>query len=190
MTHDLFRVLVVCTGNIGRSPMMERLLRRDLTAAGLGDLVDVSGAGTWASEGHPMEPFAAQALRERDVDPTGFAARLLQAPLVAGADLIVTATVEHRGDVVSLVPSAVRRTFTLLELARVVDRLPPAPGPTPVDPVSRMRDAVAWAAQNRGPTASDDDLADPLGAPLTTYRERADQIEAACVGVVSLLRGT
>lgn len=186
-----FGVLVVCTGNIGRSPMMERLLRRDLAAAGLDRLVDVSGAGTWAQDGEPMEPYAEQTLRERGIDADAFAARRLQAPLVTGAGLVVTATREHRAAVVQLVPAAVRRTFTLLELARIVDRLPPLQVARDADPLTRMREAVGWAAQNRVPPMheSADDLDDPLGAPLATYRERADEIQVACSQVVTLLRG-
>lgn len=190
MSAGTFDVLVVCTGNIGRSPMMERLLRRDLRTAGLDPLVDVTGAGTWAREGEPMEAYAEQTLRERGVDADAFAARRLQPPLVTGADLVLTATREHRSTVVQLVPAAVRRTFTLLELARIVDQLSVPPVAGGVDPVTRMRAAVGWAAQNRVPPEheAEDDLADPLGAPLTTYRERADQIQAACSRVVTLLR--
>lgn len=186
-----FGVLAVCTGNIGRSPMMERLLRHGLAAAGLDQLVDVSGAGTWAQDGEPMEPYAEQTLRERGIDADAFAARRLQAPLVTGAGLVVTATREHRSAVVQLVPAAVRRTFTLLELARIVDRLPPLPAVRDADPLIRMREAVGWAAQNRVPPTheSADDLDDPLGAPLRTYRERADEIQGACSRVVTLLRG-
>jgi protein-tyrosine phosphatase len=191
MSAGRFGVLVVCTGNIGRSPMMERLLRRELATAGLDELVDVSGAGTWARDGDPMEPHAEQTLRERGVEVDAFAARRLQIPLITGADLVLTATRDHRSAVVQLVPAAVRRAFTLLELARVVDQLPPAPVAGGVDRLTRMRDAVAWAAQNRVPSTSElgDDLADPLGSALATYRQRADQIEVACSRVVTLLGG-
>lgn len=186
-----FDILVVCTGNIGRSPMMERLLRHDLATAGLDQLVGVSGAGTWARDGEPMEPYAEQTLRERGIDADAFAARRLQSSLVTGAGLVLTATREHRSAVVQLVPAAVRRTFTLLELARVVDQLPPPLGAGDADPLTRMRDAVGWAAQNRVPSTHEfgDDLTDPLGAPLAIYRERADQIQVACTRVVTLLRG-
>lgn len=191
MSGGTFDVLVVCTGNIGRSPMMERMLRRDLTTAGLNHLVDVTGAGTWARDGESMEPYAEQALRERGVDADAFVARRLQPAQVTGADLVLTATREHRSAVVQLVPAAVRRTFTLLELARIADQLPSPPGAGGVDPLTRMRAAVDWAARNRVPSTREagDDLADPLGAPLATYRERADQIQTACSRVVTLLRG-
>lgn len=193
MSDEAFAVLTVCTGNIGRSPMMERLLRHHASAAPLDAPLQVASAGTWGLEGEPMEPEAAQALRERGVDAAGFTARRLHEPLIAAADLVLTATREHRSAVVQLVPGAVRRTFTLLELARVLDRLPPRSPAHHTPPLDRMRDAVAWAAQNRshaGGALGADDLEDPLGAPLEVYRERAQQIDAAVPRVLTLLRGT
>ncbi len=43
-----FRVLMVCMGNICRSPTAEGVLRQKLQAAGLADLVEVDSAGTHA----------------------------------------------------------------------------------------------------------------------------------------------
>ena len=40
------QVLMVCTGNLCRSPMAEAVLRRKLAAAGLDDVVAVDSAGT------------------------------------------------------------------------------------------------------------------------------------------------
>ena len=39
-------ILVVCTGNICRSPTAEAVLRKKLVEAGLGDKVRVDSAGT------------------------------------------------------------------------------------------------------------------------------------------------
>ena len=55
MTRELFSILAVCTGNVCRSPAVERLL-----ASKLGPTVRVSSAGTHALVGHPIsEPMAA-----------------------------------------------------------------------------------------------------------------------------------
>ena len=51
MTDPPFRILTVCTGNICRSPVAERLLQ-----AGLGDAVAVSSAGVRAVVGDPIHP--------------------------------------------------------------------------------------------------------------------------------------
>lgn len=52
-----YRVTVVCTGNICRSPMGEFVLRERFEAAGLGDRVVVDSAGTHSWEvGNPADP--------------------------------------------------------------------------------------------------------------------------------------
>src|SRR5699024_2205170 len=52
-----YRITVVCTGNICRSPMAEFVLRERFEAAGLGDRVSVDSAGTTAwEEGNPPDP--------------------------------------------------------------------------------------------------------------------------------------
>ena len=52
-----YRVTVVCTGNICRSPMAEFVLRERFTEAGLGDRVVVDSAGTHSWEvGNPADP--------------------------------------------------------------------------------------------------------------------------------------
>ena len=148
-----------------------------------------------------MEPGASRALTELGVDASGFSASPLTQKQVAAADLVLVATREHRSDVVNLVPSAVRRTFTLHELARIAESAPPRTGSDASSDTStddgtalRVRQAVAWAAQLRGavprPSAeAADDLDDPLGAPDAVYRERAMAIEASVERIVPYLLG-
>ncbi|MCB0234057.1 MAG: hypothetical protein KDH08_08530, partial [Anaerolineae bacterium] len=45
------RVLIVCTGNICRSPMAWGLLRQRLAADGLADQVSVTSAGVYGVDG-------------------------------------------------------------------------------------------------------------------------------------------
>jgi glycine hydroxymethyltransferase len=61
-----FRVLHVCTGNICRSPMAERLMATMLQAAWpeQAHRVVVESAGTWGHTGSPMEPYALATLAE------------------------------------------------------------------------------------------------------------------------------
>ena len=55
-TDQGYRVVVVCWGNICRSPMAEFILREAFEDAGLGDRVSVSSAGTSTEElGRPMD---------------------------------------------------------------------------------------------------------------------------------------
>jgi protein-tyrosine phosphatase len=81
-----FTVLMVCMGNICRSPMAERLLQLRLSER-LGDdaadLVVVHGAGTGAwHEGEPMHEQSAQEVLTRGGDPAGFQARALTAEML------------------------------------------------------------------------------------------------------------
>lgn len=198
MSTDGIKILMVCTGNICRSPMMERLMRDALHRRDVGKWCEVVSAGTWAQAGGPMQPFAASTLGEREVDATGFVATSVSENLLTSADLVLTATREHRSAVVGLVPSAVRRSFTLLELARVAVAAPPPPeledlAQAGTPQAERVRQAIAWAAQMRGtlprPAEGADDLEDPLGAPHDVYRERADTITAAVEQIVPFLIG-
>ena len=183
------QVLMVCTGNICRSPMMERILRAAVEERGL--RVSVASAGTQAREGEPMQPFAAATLSDHGLDAGGFHATPLTEALITTADLVVAATREHRAHIVGLVPGAVRRTFTLLELARIASSAPPPPASDTAATVVRLRETVAWAAQMRGsvrrPTDGADDLDDPLGAPLEVYRQRAETITGAVGQIVPFL---
>lgn len=61
MADGKMRVLMVCMGNICRSPTAEGVLRAKLQAAGLGKQVEVDSAGTAGS--HRGEPPDARAVR-------------------------------------------------------------------------------------------------------------------------------
>lgn len=59
-----YRITVVCTGNICRSPMAEWVLRERFEAAGLGDRVSVDSAGTTAwEEGNPADERTVAAMQ-------------------------------------------------------------------------------------------------------------------------------
>lgn len=192
-----FHVLHVCTGNIGRSPMAERIMRMRLERA-LGAYVAstrflVDSAGTWGHTGSPMEPFAGMALVSLGISADGFTARELTEDHVRSSDLVLTATAEHRSTVVGLVPSALHRTFTLREFARLASLVAPEL-PADLDVVDRARQAVAVAvvARGRQPKPADpldDDVADPIGAPVDYYFGRAGEIDQACTQAVALLTG-
>ena len=166
----VFRILHVCTGNICRSPIAERLTRAGLEQRLGRDAARfvVESAGTWGHGGAPMEPYAVSTLASYGVDGSDFRARALVADHVAGADLVLGATREHRAAAVVLHPRAARRAFTLREFARLVGAVDGAVL-TAADPVERARQLVDAAAGRRGlvPPESprDDDLVDPYQGP-------------------------
>ena len=189
-----FRILHVCTGNICRSPMAERLTAHGLRQR-LGDGADpfvVESAGTWGHSGSPMESYALSTLKAYGVDGSDFSARELVAELVVGADLVLGATREHRAAAVVLHPRAASRTFTLREFARLAGAVDPADIPA-VDPVERARQLVRAAAAKRGlvPPAhpKDDDLADPYQGPESGFAVCGDLVQASLQRPLDLIAG-
>jgi protein-tyrosine phosphatase len=189
-----FRVLHVCTGNICRSPMGEHLMRAGLRArmGAASEAFVIESAGTWGHTGAPMEPFALSVLSTYDVDGSAFQARELVAEHVAGADLVLGATREHRAAAVVLQPRAARKTFTLREFDRLLTGVDPAGLPTG-DPVERARALVVGAASQRGVIRADlpedDDLADPYQAPESAFVTCGALVQSSMVRVLDLLAG-
>src|SRR4029077_9934640 len=114
-------VLVVCTGNVCRSPMAEGFLRAALERRFGPDAPRVSSAGTAGWEGSSAMPESVQAAAERGVDIAGHAARRLDAQMLGEADLVVCMAAEHRDAVGSMDPGAAARAFTLKELVTVLE---------------------------------------------------------------------
>ena len=103
-----YRISVVCTGNICRSPMGEWLLREALEEAGI-DGVEVVSAGTSAEEsGNPMDPRTAAVLRRNehvDAGWSGHRARRFGAEDFAGLDLVLAADRGHEQALLRLAPT-------------------------------------------------------------------------------------
>lgn len=177
------RLLVVCTGNICRSPAVERLLAAGLAGAD----VAVGSAGTRAVVGHAMSAPMVPLVEAAGARADGFAARQLTAELVREQDLVLTATRAHRSAVAELVPSAVRRTFTVRELARLLTATGPLPGETVAERLRAVPTAVT--AVRAASAAVDDDIVDPIGRSDAVYRESFEQIAPAVAVIVAALRG-
>jgi protein-tyrosine-phosphatase len=88
------RVIVVCTGNICRSPMAAGLLAHRLTG-NLGSAIEVASAGTNALQGYPAQDHAVETMARIGVDISGHRARQLTRELALSADLILAMEMAH-----------------------------------------------------------------------------------------------
>jgi low molecular weight protein-tyrosine phosphatase len=163
-------ILVVCTGNICRSPIAEGFLRDALaTRFGAGAPV-VSSAGTMGWEGSGAMPESIEVAAELGADIAGHRAHGLRGADVAEASLIVTMAAEHRSFVTGMDGDAVAKTFTLKELVRILEHLPPTRDADPAALSERVAEAAATRAEGFAGNPHDEDVADPLGMPLSSYR--------------------
>lgn len=89
-------ILVVCTGNICRSPMAEGLLRQRILRRSGKPTVRVHSAGTHGLDGEPAAPLAVQAADEMGIDISAHRARSLDREMARRADLILVMEPFHR----------------------------------------------------------------------------------------------
>ncbi|MGD9145067.1 MAG: low molecular weight protein arginine phosphatase [Anaerolineae bacterium] len=88
-------ILMVCTGNLCRSPMAEGLLRQRLSEEGLDTDYRVLSAGVWAVDDNPASANAIAVMAERGIDIADHIAHTITANDVAEADLILVMAREH-----------------------------------------------------------------------------------------------
>ena len=182
-------ILVVCTGNICRSPIAEGMLRNAIAARFGVAAPDVSSAGTWGVEGAEATPDAVKAAAERGVVIGQHRARRLSPDRARAADLVVAMAVEHR-EALEHDLEVASRTFTLKELVRLLETLPPAPSDADA---GSLADRVAAASQARRDgfqgNPHDEDVADPIGLPLQSYRAIAWELDEWVTRLVDGLYG-
>lgn len=78
------RILVVCVGNICRSPMAEALLKQRYPNK------NIDSAGVGALVGHAADPAALEMMTRQNIDISGHVAKQIDESLAKSADLIFT----------------------------------------------------------------------------------------------------
>jgi len=99
-------VLMICTGNLCRSPMAEGFLRTRLVQEGLADRIQVRSSGTHGIDGSPASAYAIVALHQMGIDIQGHRARTVTQQAIDDADLLLAMTHDH----ISFIEHHFRRT--------------------------------------------------------------------------------
>lgn len=126
-------ILVLCTGNICRSPVAEAMLKaglpgKTIESAGLGALVD-----------HPADPTATELATQAGVDLSQHKARQATMQMFRQADLILVMSEGQKARVTELDPSSTGKTMLM---SHWLEGRPDIP-----DPYKKSREAFVHVHQ-------------------------------------------
>ena len=157
------RVLMVCMGNICRSPTAEGVLRHKLAQAGLAGVIEVDSAGTHAHHvGAPPDARAQQAARLRGYDLSRQRARKVRAQDFQAFDLLLAMDWDN--------------------LALLEENCPPAPD------LRRKIKRLTEFVPPDSPHAGAQVVPDPYYGGPAGFEFVLDLVEHACDGLVEHLR--
>lgn len=173
-----FRILMVCTGNICRSPMAEQMLRQKFAQRNIKNVV-VDSAGVYAMEGAPMTIEAGAAMRSSGYSTETHIAKQATAEIIAGANLVLTATQDHRGDIVRTLTRANRYTFTIKEFANLAVYVsqpdPDVELPAPTDLEDKL--VITSMARGYAPEVSVADVEDPYQRGQAVFDATREELD-------------
>lgn len=105
---DMFKtILVICTGNICRSPIAERILRKNLPE------LKIDSAGTGALVGKPADDSAIAVSRKYMLDLDGHKGTQVTSLLTKNYDLILVMEKQHIEQLSKIAPEARGKTMLL-----------------------------------------------------------------------------
>lgn len=102
-------ILMICVGNICRSPTAEALLKHKL--GNTNKIIHSAGLGALA--GKDIEPTAREVLLEHSIEPAQHIARQLTSSMLTEADLILVMEKGHANQISNIAPEARGKSFLL-----------------------------------------------------------------------------
>jgi protein-tyrosine phosphatase len=176
-------VLLLCTGNLCRSPMAEQLLARHLRTRGVEAIVSSAGR---SYDGQASPAPVLDVVNGLGLDLSRHRSRLLTPEMLQQADLVVGMAREHVRDALALDAEVFPKAFTLKELVRRGEaagaRRPDEDVASWVSRVGSGRSATALLGSARA-----DDVADPIGGPVRGYRRTFRELDGLTGRLAALL---
>ena len=189
-------VLVVCTLNMARSPLLERMLQHDADVRLGTGAVQVASAGTQADVGYPAADAAQKLAADRGLSLDDHLTRPLFYLPVDEVPLIITMSHAHRQQLMEVDEDRGSRTFLLREMLSLLPRsndmmmrsLPSARS----DPRERLR-AVAATLHAQRPAKLKRrraDVPDPMGGKVSSFKAVGQEFDEAAATLSDVLFGS
>jgi protein-tyrosine phosphatase len=123
------QILVICTANICRSPLVQAYIAREAAQRGLTDWT-VTSAGTWAENERPAARYSRRVAADRDLDIEDHRSRMVTGAMLEEADLVLCMTASHAEALSVEFPQQASKIFLLSEMTgRRYDISDPYGGP-------------------------------------------------------------
>ena len=132
-------VVFVCTGNICRSPVAERLFKHHVKGLGFGANFKISSVGLAAQNGDAMTGLSQDVLKQNKVNANNHKSRMLTDKIIKNTDYFICMTAEHK-----FYMRGVANTYTVAEITSGLDVVDPWGGS--MADYSKMYDYLAYAA--------------------------------------------
>ncbi|MDR0595339.1 MAG: hypothetical protein LBF94_01390 [Puniceicoccales bacterium] len=115
------KILIVCTGNTCRSPLVEAIVADYLEKSALKNKFIVSSGGISAQSGEPAHHYATQIARELGLSLEGHITRKVDRHLLDESDLVLCMTDAHKFLLLHNFEGLLKKCFTLAECVSFYD---------------------------------------------------------------------
>ncbi len=174
----------MCTANICRSPVAERMIERGFAQRSVP--VSVASAG-FLEDGREPDSVMATMAAPLGIDTAGHKSRLVSPELVRSSDLVITMERRHARELIVGAPDVGHRVHTLRGLVAAASNstLPPPPS-------GALEQWLKLLTEQRSPSDlmgdnAPDNIEDPHGRSKRHYRKCLEQLEPVCADLVLLL---